>query len=141
MEKSQKNKIILRVSRLILIINIIIVYGVFFISYLNKDKINPYTSFPWYTNTILISTILSLPTFIFVFIYQYYYRQIYFKLPLKIHLFALYAFVLGMFTSKITFFIGNIPFFIIANIFIISLVFFIITLIYTVRAYLMQGKD
>lgn len=136
MKKSKINKIILNSSQWLLITNIVIVYGTFFLSYINKDELKQYTSFPWYTNIILISVILTLPTLIFGFMYQYYHKKIYSKLSSTLYLIALSIFMLAIFLGMINCFIGKIPFFIIASFFLIALVFFIITLIHTVIVYL-----
>lgn len=129
MEKAEKNKVILKSSNFLLITSIVIIYGTFFLSYVNKGEISPYTSSPWYINIILISGILSLPTLIFALMYQHYHKKIYSKLPSTIYLSALVIFILGMFLGLIECFVGRIPFFIIGILFFIAFVFFMIALI------------
>lgn len=129
MEKIKINKIILHSSLCLFIINIVIIYGIFFQSYINKDKINQYTGFPWYTDILLISVILSLPTLIFGLIYLHSHKKIYSKFPSVVYLIASFIFIFTMILGAIECFIGKIPFSIITLLFLIAFVFFIISFI------------
>lgn len=136
MKKSQIKKIILNISRIMLILNTIIIYTVSFLSYINKNKINSYTSFPWYTNIIVILTILSLSTFIFVIIHYIYYKKVYFKLPLKTYMIAICIFVIAIALGVIDYFIGKIPFYIILSLLLVAFILFIILLSNMVITYI-----
>lgn len=131
MEKAKKNKSILNSSMWVLIASVAIIYGTFFQSFADKYKISQSTSFPWYSNIVLISAILSLPTIIFGLIYQNYYKKIYSKLPSPMCLTASFIFVLAMILSTIDCFFGKIPFSVIAFFLLIAFVLFIIMLIKT----------